>query len=106
MASELETLESRYRGYLPSRLSGFYLMNCNSVDYSYTNLPRTPQTDSLPRRRPSFNHSPPDSDSPTFTIPRVRLGGSESSSLGGTFPRRLHSLKENQPDLLPSPPRS
>lgn len=97
MASEMEALESRYRGYLPSRLSGFYLTN---FDYSTFATFKSPST-SPEKRRSSLANSTPSSP---FSIPRVslRFGGSDTSSLGtGTLPRSYSS--GTKPDLLPSP---
>ncbi|XP_016845889.1 serine/threonine-protein kinase 10 isoform X3 [Nasonia vitripennis] len=118
MASEMEALESRYRGYLPSRLSGFYLTSYSHYDFSFgssSSSKRSPSisSDTLNRRRlqqqvPAPTRSTPSSPSP-FSIPRVslRLGGSETSSLAsGTLPRRYSPPNNNKPDLLPSPPRS
>ena len=116
LASEMEALEARYRGYLPSRLSGFYLTSYSHLDFSFSsssnsksgrNSPSSPASHSRRRVSP---HSTPSSPSP-FSIPRVslRLGTSETSSVisssGGTLPRS-YSSRNNKPDLLPSSPRS
>lgn len=94
LTTEMEALETHYRGYLPSRLSGFYL---TTFDYSTLSLPGT-----LKRFSTQIPHSTPNSPS-SFSIPRVRLrtSGSDTSSLSSTLSRRY-----SKSDLVPSLPRS
>uniref|UniRef100_A0ABD2VX87 Protein kinase domain-containing protein n=1 Tax=Trichogramma kaykai TaxID=54128 RepID=A0ABD2VX87_9HYME len=108
LAREMEALETRFSGFLPSKMSGFYLTNYSHMDFSFSSLPRPPKTESLNRRRSTLHTAPtspqsnpntsigpitPNTSPGLFTIPRVRLSGSDSSSLpGGTLSRRAHSV--------------
>ncbi|XP_051161217.1 serine/threonine-protein kinase 10-like isoform X3 [Leptopilina boulardi] len=89
LTTEMEALETRYRGYLPSRLSGFYL---TTFDYSTLSLPGT-----LKRSTKIPHNSTPNSPS-SFSIPRVSLktSGSDTSSLSSTLSRRY-----SKSDLVP-----
>ncbi|KAJ8667247.1 hypothetical protein QAD02_008909 [Eretmocerus hayati] len=103
LASEMEELETRYRGFLPTRLSGFYLTTYSHLDFTFANTPPS-SIGTLTKRRPD-SRSTPSSPTPSFSIPRVtlRLGGSDTSSIGtgGTLPRNY--APKSKPDLLPSP---
>ncbi|XP_014211452.2 serine/threonine-protein kinase 10-like isoform X2 [Copidosoma floridanum] len=113
LALEMEELELRYKGYLPARLSGFYLTNFGQFDLSLSKC--LSGTNSLPKRRPkSCNHKPiesaysvPSSPMP-FHIPRVQLrfsGGSDTSSIASGTLSKTRSVSSRL-DLVSTPPRN